>query len=277
MHATVADHREPDHHNIVWHTRYEQAALAYQEAGPFSAELFDVLADGFRQWAAITPQIEIDGNGRHMNVNSWGLGAELHSLDMIRIQLTMDGESILAEELRFLAGNLHDTAVELDLIYPKTTADHEKAERRLTLTARNQAEVLANLLTRLKGHMFSARDTRAAPRPQAAARKRTRSVDRGKINSSQPSRKRASRAANIEALKRELIEHIKSCRDHAYALAHADREPELLPLPSKAEFGRRVGLPRYAVSNCFRDKQARELEVLYRIAGNLDEVMRFGR
>ncbi|MBC8426072.1 hypothetical protein H8E07_18310, partial [bacterium] len=91
-----------------------------------------------------------------------------------------------------------------------------------------------------------------------------------------PSRKRANRAANIEAIKTELIEHIKSCRDHAHTLAQADRQPELLPLPSKAELGRRVKLARHTVSNCFRDKQARELEVLYRIAGDLDQVMKFG-
>jgi len=280
MQVTIRDQGEPNYHGSVWHARYEKAALTYQEAGPFSAELFDALADGFRRWAAIVPQTEVDEEGRHRNVNSWGLGAELNSLDMIRLQLAMDGETFLAGELKFLAGNLHETAVELDRIYPKTTADHEKAERRLVLTLRNQAEVLASFLSELKDRMFGARGAgHGARRGQTAVGRSSACAGRCKhrSNSSLPSQKRASRAANIEALKRELIEHIKSCRDHAHTLLQAGREPELLPLPSRAEFGRRVNLARYTVSRCFRDKQARELEVLYRIAGDLDQVMRFGR
>jgi len=280
MHMTVTDQSVPHHHGSVWHTRYEEAALTYQEVGPFSPELFDALAEGFRQWAAIVPQIEVDRNGRHKYVNSWGLGAELHSLDMVRLQLVLDGETMLAKELKFLTGNLYDTAIELDLVYPKTMVEKEKAERRLTLTARNQAEVLANFLVCLKEHMFRARDVRCSTPPvQTATGERPGCAACGKDNSNpgRPLRKRANRTANIEAIKRELIEHIKSARDHAHTLAQTGRQPELLPLPSKAELGRRVKLARHTVFNCFRDKQARELEVLYRIAGNLDEVMRFGR
>jgi hypothetical protein len=60
MQATVADHREPNHHNIVWHTRYEQAAYAVKkkrDAGKAQAER-DEVKTGAQIQAQVAAAIE---------------------------------------------------------------------------------------------------------------------------------------------------------------------------------------------------------------------------
>ena len=91
------------------------------------------------------------------------------------------------------------------------------------------------------------------------------------------SRKRADRAANIEALKKELIAHIQAARDHAQAAVDFGREPELLPRPSQRELAERIGITESAASRCFHDPAATELNLLWKTAEDLDSVLRFVR
>jgi len=90
-----------------------------------------------------------------------------------------------------------------------------------------------------------------------------------------PAAKRGDRAAAIEALKGELIEHIRSARSYALAAADSGKCPDLLPRPLRKDLSRRLGLRPYAVTRCFSD--SKELRVLWDVAGDLDQVMKFGR
>ncbi len=90
-----------------------------------------------------------------------------------------------------------------------------------------------------------------------------------------PPRKRAGFAAKIELLRNELIKHIKSAKDAAHTAVQADLEPKLLPRPKKMDLGKRVDLKPYDVTRCFQDDSG--LRQLWRFAGNLHDVMRWGK
>ena len=88
-----------------------------------------------------------------------------------------------------------------------------------------------------------------------------------------PPKKRADRAANIESLKREMIQHLRAARDHAFAKKKQTGEPELLPRPTQKALGERVGLSEYAVSRCLADSDAQELKLYWESANNLNKIM----
>lgn len=90
-------------------------------------------------------------------------------------------------------------------------------------------------------------------------------------------RKRADRAANIEALVRELSDHLRAARDHAQAAADFGRPPELLPRPSRRDLAKRIGIAASVVSRCFSDPAAKELNLLWEMANDLEAVLRFVR
>lgn len=110
----------------------------------------------------------------------------------------------------------------------------------------------------------------ASPTGRAASVTRPRSRNRRV-------KKRADRAANMEAIKKELIEHIKAARDHAQAAVDFGREPELLPRPSRRELAERIGITESAASRCFSDPAATELNLLWETADDLDAVLKFVR
>lgn len=88
-------------------------------------------------------------------------------------------------------------------------------------------------------------------------------------------KKRADRAANIEALKNELIQHLMAARDHAFAAKERTGEAKLLQRPSQKALGKRVGLSESDVSRCLNDDSARELNLYWETAQNLDQIMAF--
>lgn len=88
-------------------------------------------------------------------------------------------------------------------------------------------------------------------------------------------KKRANRATAIEAVKNELVEHIRSARHHARAAADQGKGPELLPRPLKKDLARLLGLKAHTVTRCFQDRP--ELRVLWEAADDLDQVMKLGR
>ena len=259
-----------------WHLRYERAAKRY--AGiEFSSNLIDALADGFLEWACMLPQTETDRHGRHKRVNSWGLGPELQKLRTIEAALDLNSEARLCSHVSAMAKDLHRTAVFLDECYPRLTEDEAAAERRLVLACRLSAQTLSDLLRQLKKPLFgmSERVFERACMPQSPSKS-----PKSQAKTTAPvaaSKKRAARAANIEALKRELIAHVKAARDHAYAAIDLNREPNLLPRPLKTELARLVGITAPAVSRCFKDPDAHELRLLWEVAGDLEAILKYGR
>lgn len=88
-----------------------------------------------------------------------------------------------------------------------------------------------------------------------------------------PPRKRAERAGKIEALVRELAEHLRAARDHAFTTRDTLGTPELLPRPSQQDLAKRAGLTETDVSRCLKDPAARELRLLWETALELDKVL----
>lgn len=255
-----------------WHVRYVKAAERYSAMKP-SPELLDAIASGLQEWASMLPQVEVDRHGRHKTANSWGLAAEMSVLWHLEITLDLDGEQRLGDQIKRMARHLYKTASELDACYPKVSQDEEAAETRLVLTCRTIAHALADLVGRLKHRLFGVKP-QANPWPAYAP---PAPQPRPMPNLPAGNRRRAARAANIEALKSELIEHIKSAKDHAHSALELDRDPELLPRPSHAELGRRTGLAPHTVSRCFGDPAAHELRLLWEMAEDLDSILKYRR
>lgn len=92
-----------------------------------------------------------------------------------------------------------------------------------------------------------------------------------------PKPKRASRAANIEALRKELIQHLKSAADHAHDTLDRTGEPQLLPRPRQKDLAARSQMSPSDVTRCLQDTSAKELQMLWKMANNLDEVLSFAR
>ncbi|MFQ5734293.1 MAG: hypothetical protein ACE5KM_20335 [Planctomycetaceae bacterium] len=90
-------------------------------------------------------------------------------------------------------------------------------------------------------------------------------------------RKRAERAASIEALTTELKRHIRAAREHAQTAVDFGRTPDLLPRPSQKDLAERVGITVSAASRCFNDPSATELRLLWETAGDLDALLKYVR
>lgn len=90
---------------------------------------------------------------------------------------------------------------------------------------------------------------------------------------SRPTKKRGNRAANIELLRKEMIEHLRAARDHAFDTREKTGEPELLPRPTQKALGELVGLSEPDVSRCLRDLKAKELQLYWNTALDLDQLM----
>lgn len=97
------------------------------------------------------------------------------------------------------------------------------------------------------------------------------------FSNKRPTRKRASRAANIEALRVELVAEIRSRRDMLREAEDNGRNQVLPASPTKSELGVRVGLRPDAVSRCFSDSTAGDLKVLYDMLESPEDVRRFHR
>lgn len=90
-----------------------------------------------------------------------------------------------------------------------------------------------------------------------------------------PPKKRGDRAANIEDLQKELIQHLIAARDHAFTTKKRTGAPKLLPRPTQKALAARVGLSESAVSRCLKDREARELRLYWEMADDLDQIMNF--
>lgn len=86
-------------------------------------------------------------------------------------------------------------------------------------------------------------------------------------------RKRGSRPANINALRREIEEHLRSARDHAVVTLERSGTPELLPRPTLDFLARRLRVDKSTVSRCLEDESAHALRQLWELAGDLDQLL----
>ena len=258
----------------VWGERYELAAALY-ESLPFSPELLEALAEGLREWASLLPQTEQTASGRHKPVNSWGLGAEFHKLREVEIQLDLDGDQRNGDRLGELARALKATAKKLDACYPLETHEEAAAMRRIVRAARIQAGVLRNFLKKIKRRLFTPRVGSAGDAERSHSPPQRPTHQPAKITAA--ARKRASRAAAIEALEKELTEHIRAAADHLRTRRDMGAGPAMLPRPTQTELARRIGAPGYTVSRCLRDPTAHKLQLLWRTADDPDAILRYVR
>jgi hypothetical protein len=88
-------------------------------------------------------------------------------------------------------------------------------------------------------------------------------------------KKRGPRTAHIEALTREMMEHVRAARDHAVDTRDRNGTPQLLPRPTQAELARRVKISEASVSRCLVDDAARELQFLWELSLDVDRLISF--
>jgi hypothetical protein len=95
-----------------------------------------------------------------------------------------------------------------------------------------------------------------------------------------PSRKqtkrRAGRMANIEALKNEMIKHIRAAKNHAHDTQDRTGQAQLLQCPTKEEFARLAGVAPYDVTRCFQDEAGSDLNRLWDLAHDLNRLLSYG-
>lgn len=87
--------------------------------------------------------------------------------------------------------------------------------------------------------------------------------------------RRQSRAGDIDALVAELKQHLRSARDHAFHTHDSRGVPALLPRPTQKDLARRLGITESRVSRSLNDERAVELRLLWNLADDLDQVLRF--
>ena len=253
-----------------WHERRINAARRYEEIG-FEPGLLDAVSEGLAQWAALLPQVEVDVAGRHKQVNSWGLEPERLMLWHVEMLLSRSGHRHECGEIKRMGAHLNELAERLDSCYPKVSTDEEEAEARLVMSCRGLVTLLRGALVDAKRLCYeSSRPSKHVPLPACT-------MPGGTIVTCPPERKvrkRSSRAAAIEALVRELIEHISAAQAHARFRLDTDGVEDLLPRPTKSQLGQRANVPDYTVSRCFQDDGAHQLRLLWRIADDYDAIIR---
>ncbi len=84
---------------------------------------------------------------------------------------------------------------------------------------------------------------------------------------------RGSRLEVIEALVREMQEHLRAARDHAVDALQRTGTPQLLPRPRKDLLARKLGVHKSSVTRAFKDQAARELRFLWELSADLDRIL----
>jgi len=88
-------------------------------------------------------------------------------------------------------------------------------------------------------------------------------------------KKRSSRAAAIDALKKALREHIIIARDFTFNSIRKGKGTKTLPRPTQEQLARKLKLSVSSVSRSLSDPSDRELPWLWNIADNVDQIMQF--
>jgi hypothetical protein len=92
-----------------------------------------------------------------------------------------------------------------------------------------------------------------------------------------PPKKRASRTAAMESLKKAIRDHLIAARDHAYRLIEDDKAPELLPRPTQQLLAKQLKLSKSSISRALADGGDKELTILWEVANDLDQVLKYKR
>jgi hypothetical protein len=88
-------------------------------------------------------------------------------------------------------------------------------------------------------------------------------------------KRRSSRLGDIEALERELAEHLRAARDHAVMSRDLTGAPRLLPRPTRQELARRAGVSASSVTRCLHDAAGEQLRRMWELAGNLESIIAY--
>lgn len=88
-------------------------------------------------------------------------------------------------------------------------------------------------------------------------------------------KKRGQRTAVIDSIKQALREHLRAARDHAYFSRDYDDGPKLLPRPSQQQLADQLKVHVSSVSRAINDPSDKEISILWEIANDLDQVMKF--
>lgn len=262
---------------LDWNSRCHYALGLYRKLEPCTPEWLAALIMGLTLWGQIVPQEHRNGDDKYVPANYWGFAPELDRLRTLTAYLIVEGRHDLANPIRELTHCLAATAKDLDEYYPIDNPDREASQQRLSDLIRCQVQDIVTLLNKLHRGIFGVHMNHERPAqglPVGIGAQGVALVDPKRAIKTD---RRSSRAAGIEKLKRELTEHIRAAGDHARTLEQADREPKLLPRPKKSELGKRVGLGPWEVTRCFEDPMGTNLKMLYRVAGDLAAVMRYGR
>lgn len=263
----------------VWSRRYITAVDRYSMIGPLSPELIAAAIDGLHGWASILPQFPTNQRGGYVAANAWGLEPEQTVTLHLAAQLQV-ARPDLAVLLKEHYNRLDVTAGDLDGCFPMTTPFEVAAADRLTREARKQAWMLGDLMAKYSREVFSGRtavNTVRAPQPMVRSEILVAPSVATYPHQAAEARKRAERATGIEAIRHQLVEHIRAARDHAWFLKDRGKTPELLPRPTQNALGKMAGLDKSAVSRCINDSRATDLRTLWQIAGDLELVMKYGR
>lgn len=86
-------------------------------------------------------------------------------------------------------------------------------------------------------------------------------------------KRRASRLAGLDALERELAEHLRAARDHAVTSRDFGGEAKLLRRPTKDELAKRAKVSPSAVTRCFQDESGAKLRMMWELAADLDAII----
>ena len=266
MNSGVAIQCDLDQTSVIsWDERLHRALDRYNHIKGAKPALIPALIEGLTEWAELLPCSFQDESGCYLPVNTWGLGAENTEIYALVDWLIVKNRHDLADSLRKKFEALYRTTNALDENLPKITTQDHITEKRLVRICRRQTVQLISFLEELLKTAFKyahrkPRKTKAAIVPS---------------NASTAHRKRSQRAADIEVLEKALIEHIKSSQDYAWAAIDAKKGPMLLPRPPKKDLAKQTGIKPWSLSRCFNDPHAHQLRLLWDVAGDLEQILRF--
>ena len=263
----------------VWGRRFQVAVRRYQQLGEFSREKLEAVAEGLAQWAQTLPQHHVTRHGVHLPVNEWGLDPELDVVHEAILQLTLEGQDGLAERLERAAEDLRRTARSLDERYPLGSPDDEAAVARIVGIARARSAALAAMALRLRRVLFRKAREGSASRNHGATMQQPApfpSAPATVTTCARPHPKRAPRLTNIEKLTVEVARAIQASVDHRKVAESLGRAASPLPVPSKAQLARLIGVSASTVTRCFKDPAAKELQVLWGLLADPEQLRKYG-
>lgn len=100
-------------------------------------------------------------------------------------------------------------------------------------------------------------------------------VQTSRVNSSKP-RKRANRSEDIAALAEAMKEHLQSARDYLHNALDQEGVPRLLPRPTQKQLAQQIGISPSRVNRSLKDPRAKELQLLWNLADDLDGMRSLG-